>query len=65
MGENAAPRTLDHSGWWFLILHCSDTAVMKSWDLIMLAFRWLEKWRQCKQPWLLVGSAIPKSWRTS
>lgn len=24
--------TFDHSGWWCLILHCSDTAVMKSYE---------------------------------
>ena len=30
------PRTFDHSGWWFLILHCNDTAVMKSWDITLL-----------------------------
>lgn len=26
----ARARTLDHSGWWFLTLHCRETAVMKS-----------------------------------
>lgn len=60
---DATPRTFDHSGWWFLILHCSDTAVMKSWDFITLVFLWAS--RQVERPLLLVGSTVPMSWRTS
>ena len=30
-GDKVRRSTLDHSGWWFLSLHCRDTAVMKSW----------------------------------
>lgn len=31
--------TFDHSGWWFLILHCNDTAVMKSYSLGVSSLR--------------------------
>jgi hypothetical protein len=40
--------TLDHSGWWFLILHCRDTAVIKSYINIspcvqLRGVDWIEK----------------------
>lgn len=53
-----ARRTFDHSGWWFLILHCNDTAVMKSWNYGVSP-------RDLSRFWRIAGSALPMPWRTS